>query len=531
MAATDLDQIERVGDVLAVHAAQQPGQLAARFEGRETTYADLHERTGRIAAALRADGLDKGDRIAWLGKNSDEYFELFFGAAKAGIVLIPIGWRLAAPEIEYIACDCEAAMLFVTPEFGDLAASILPNCPNIRRVVVAAEGAADHADWPRFVDWYGGHEPISPRTDLHGDDALIQLYTSGTTGRPKGAMLSHANFLKGYVRAAAEPMPWNEWTADDVSLVAMPVGHIGGTGWGFRGYHAGALNVIAREFDPAGVLDYIEKDGISKLFMAPAAIQFVLADPRARAVDYSRLEYILYGASPIPLDLLRQAIEVFGCGFCQQYGMTETTGTIVYLPPEDHDPAGNQRMRGAGKPLPGVELRIRDMDGRILPPGEIGEVETRSSHNMIGYWKLDAATSATVDDDGWLKTGDAGYLDADGYLYIQDRVKDMIVSGAENVYPAEVESAIYGHPDVAEVAVIGIPDDKWGEAVKAIVVAKPGTSPDPDDIIGFARGRIAAFKAPKSIDFIDALPRNPSGKILRKDLRAPYWEGRDRAVN
>jgi long-chain acyl-CoA synthetase len=311
----------------------------------------------------------------------------------------------------------------------------------------------------------------------------------------------------------------------------MPVGHIGGTGWGIVGLVNGAKGVVAREFDPFKVLDYIEQDRISKMFMVPAAMQIVVRQPRAREVDYSRLKYILYGASPIPLDLLRECMEVFGCGFCQQYGMTETCGTIVYLPPEDHDPAGSPRMRAAGLPMPGVEIKVIDEAGTSLPAGTVGEVAIRSVSNMVGYWRLPEATEATMGQDGWLRSGDAGYLDEDGYLFIHDRVKDMIISGAENIYPAEVESAVYGHPDVAEVAVIGVPDDKWGESVKAVVALKPGATPNAEDIIAFARTRIAAFKAPKSVDFTEALPRNASGKILRRELREPYWAGRARRVN
>jgi long-chain acyl-CoA synthetase len=265
--------------------------------------------------------------------------------------------------------------------------------------------------------------------------------------------------------------------------------------------------------------------------MVPAAMQIVVRHPRAREVDYSRIKYILYGASPIPLDLLRECMEVFGCGFVQMYGMTETTGTIVALPPEDHDPAGNPRMRSAGKPLPGVEVVILDDAGNRLKPGEVGEIATRSMANMAGYWNLPDATAKTIDAEGWLRTGDAGYMDEDGYVYIHDRVKDMIISGGENIYPAEVENAIFGHPDVADVAVIGVPDAKWGEAVKAIVVKKPGRAPTAENIIAFARERIAAYKAPKSVDFIDALPRNPSGKILRRELRETYWAGKERRVN
>jgi long-chain acyl-CoA synthetase len=326
-------------------------------------------------------------------------------------------------------------------------------------------------------------------------------------------------------------MDWNEWGPADVSLVAMPVAHIGGSGWGLAGLLHGAKGIIAREFDPTRVLDFIEKDHISKMFMVPAALQIVVRQEKAKRVDFSRLKYILYGASPIPLDLLRECMEIFGCGFVQQYGMTETCGTIVYLPPEDHDPAGNTRMRSAGLPMPGVEIKVVDEDGQSLPANTVGEIATRSKANMAGYWNLPDATAGTIREDGWLYSGDAGYLDEDGYLFIHDRVKDMIISGGENIYPAEVESAVYGHPDVAEVAIIGIPDDKWGEAVKAVIALKPGATADEGSILDYAKTRIASFKAPKSVDFIEALPRNASGKILKRELRAPYWEGKDRAVS
>jgi fatty-acyl-CoA synthase len=289
--------------------------------------------------------------------------------------------------------------------------------------------------------------------------------------------------------------------------------------------------LIQAEFTPAGVFDAIEKGGATRLFIVPAALQMMVNHPRCRSVDFSRLKYILYGAAPMPLELLRQCIDMFGAQFIQVYGMTETTGTICMLPPEDHDLGGNKRMRSAGKPLPGVEIRIVDAAGNDSPVGEVGEVWTRSSNNMIGYWNLPEATLDTMADGGWIKTGDAGYLDEDGYLYIHDRVKDMIITGGENVYPAEVESAIYGHPDVLEVAVIGVPDEKWGETVKAICAPKPGATIDPDSIMSWARERIAGFKVPRSVDVIPALPRNASGKILRKDLRAPYWKGYDRQVN
>jgi long-chain acyl-CoA synthetase len=528
-ATVDLAQMPTLGDIARYHAGARPRATALQFEGRETTFAALNRNTNRVANALIAEGLKTGDRIAYVGKNSDHYFELLIGAAKMGAVMTPIGWRLAPAEIAYIIENSAAALVFVGPELIGHARQVrglLTHPPGV--IAMEAEGA-DGA--PLYEAWRDAASPADPAVAIAPEDVAIQLYTSGTTGKPKGVMLTHENLLGGRRAAAEAQMPWNSWGPQDVSLVAMPIAHIGGTGWGLVGLLNGAKGVVAREFDPFKVLDFIEGDRISKMFMVPAALQIVVRQPRAREVDFSRLKYILYGASPIPLDLLRECMAVFGCGFCQQYGMTETCGTIVYLPPEDHDPAGAPRMRSAGLPMPGVEIKIIDEAGNALPIGAVGEVATRSRANMAGYWRQEAATAATVDGEGWLRTGDAGYLDADGYLYIHDRVKDMIISGAENVYPAEVESAIYGHEDVAEVAVIGVPDDKWGEAVKAMVVLKPGAEPDADSIIAFARTRIAAYKAPKTVEFIPALPRNASGKILRRELRDPFWAGRERRVN
>lgn len=523
---SDFDQMPTLGDIARFHARQRPDAIALSFEGRNTTFRQFDLNTNKVANALVASGVRPGERVAYVGKNGDQYFELLFGAAKMGGVTLPIGWRLAPAEMAYIIQDGQGSLLFVGPEVVDQARAALSELENPPRVIFMERDGSNG-----FLGWRDSQSDTDPGTEISPNEVALQLYTSGTTGRPKGAMLSHDNLLGGRREAAEADLPWNQWGPDDVSLVAMPVGHIGGTGWGIVGLYNGAKGIVAREFDPFRVLNIFERDGASKMFMVPAALQIIVRQPNARQVDYSRLKYILYGASPIPLDLLRECMEVFGCGFCQQYGMTETCGTIVYLPPEDHDPSGNQRMRAAGIPMPGVELRIEDSEGNILPPNTVGEVVTRSRANMKGYWNLEEATRSTMANDGWLHTGDAGYLDEDGYLYIHDRVKDMIISGGENIYPAEVESAVYGHPDVAEVAIIGIPDENWGEAVKAIVALKPGAQPDANSILAFARTRIAAFKAPKSVDFVEALPRNASGKILKMDLRAPYWQGKDRAVN
>jgi long-chain acyl-CoA synthetase len=291
----------------------------------------------------------------------------------------------------------------------------------------------------------------------------------------------------------------------------------------------GATTVILPEFDPQRVMESIPLQHVTKLFLVPAALRLVLMASEGRETDFSSLQHIWYGASPIPLDLLRDAMAVFQCDFVQTYGLTETAAQTTFLPPKDHNLKGNERMKSAGKALPNIQIRIVDENGQSLPSGEIGEICIKSPANMSGYWKLPEETAKTI-KNGWVHSGDAGYMDEDGYVYIHDRIKDMIVSGGENIYPAEVESAIYGHPAVADVAVIGVPDDKWGEAVKAVVVMVPEQQCTAEELIAYAKERIAAYKAPKSVDFTDALPRNPSGKILKKDLRASYWQGSERMV-
>ncbi|MDE2435771.1 MAG: fatty acid--CoA ligase [Sphingomonadales bacterium] len=500
-------------------AKDRPDRMALEGDDLSLTYAGLEDATARVASALLAMGLTKGDRIAWFGKNSATYFTLFYGAARAGVVMVPIGWRLAEPEASWIVDNAEAKALFLGDGFEGCKQT-LGKRPGLMRCLTAAEARALISDAPRT--------PFDPSRP---DEAILQLYTSGTTGHPKGAVLSNRN-LFGLRKAGLEnPPPHSLWDEDEAVLVAMPCAHIGGTGLGIVALAAGLPGVVLSEFDPVRVFDAVENRGVTRFFIVPAALQMLLNHPDCARTDFSRIKYIMYGASPIPLELLRQCMAMFGAEFVQNYGMTETTGTICVLPPEDHTAEGNPRMRSAGKPLPGVELIIRGPDGHEMPVGGIGEIVTRSSSNMIGYWKLPEATASTMSADGWIATGDVGYMDADGYVYMYDRAKDMIITGGENVYPAEVESGIYGHPDVLEVAVIGVPDEKWGEAVKAVCVPKPGHEIDADSILAWARERLAGFKVPKSVDVIDALPRNPSGKILRRALREPYWAGQERRIN
>jgi long-chain acyl-CoA synthetase len=515
--------INNVGDILRTHASESPDRVALVLGDRRVTWAELYERASRVAAGLQAAGVGPRDRVAFLDKNGVEHFEVFFGAALLNAVCVDVNWRLAPPEVEFIVNDAQAKMLVVGPDFVPVLDAIADSVTAGTVLVIGG-----HDKFRDYDEWVGAHEPADPRQPSGPDDVAFQLYSSGTTGRPKGVMLSNDNFF------ALLPVAVEMWelAPESVNLVAMPLFHIGGGGWATAGMFQGATSVLMRDLDPAALIKLIPEHGITHAFVVPAVLQFMLMVPGAAEADYSTLGVVVYGASPISEEVLSRSVEVLGCKFWQAYGLTETTGAVTHLPPEDHVGDDLHRLRSCGIPGPGVELRIVDPDtGEDVPTGEVGEIWVRSGQVMKGYWNNEAATAESIDADGWFKSGDAGYLDEDGYLYIHDRVKDMIVSGGENVYPAEVENVLMKHPGIADVAVIGVPHEKWGETAKAIVVRAPNTEATPEEIIDFSRQNLAKFKCPTSVDFIDVLPRNPSGKVLKKDLREPYWAGHDRRVS
>jgi long-chain acyl-CoA synthetase len=517
--------ISYTGDVVRTWAAERPDVEALRWgDGASMSYAELDRRSSQAAQGFLAEGVRPQDRIAMIDKNGPEFFDMFFGAAKINAVPTPVNWRLAPPEVAYIVNDAQAKVFVVGSEYLPLLKQIAPELTTVKRILVVGEETGEWQSWDAWRDQFPADDPHVPQAD---DDVAFQLYSSGTTGLPKGVQLTNRNLFVA-LPMYQELMGMGEGS---VNLGAMPLFHIGGGGWSLAGLTFGVTTIIVREIDPAKLVDLIERERVTHAFLVPAVFQFMLMVPGVNERDFSSLKALLYGASPISVEVLSGSIRTFGCQFFQAYGLTETTGTVVLLPAEDHDPDGpnKHRLRAAGKPIPGVELRIVDgSTGEDRPVGEVGEIWVRSEQVMKGYWNLPDETVATIREGGWFRTGDAGYLDADGYVYIHDRVKDMIVSGGENIYPAEVENVLMSHPNVADVAVIGVPSDRWGETPKAMVVRKGDVTEQ--ELIDFCRERLAKFKCPTSVEWIDALPRNPSGKILKKDLRAPFWAGRDRLV-
>lgn len=519
----DTKSMPHVADIPRVQSNIRPNEVALWYKGEETSFAELNTRANQVANGLIALGVSADQRIGYLAKNTAVYYEMMYGCAKARAVMNGVNTRLAAPEVQFILSDAQVKVLFVGPEWFGMIEEIKDECPHLEHIITI-EGT--HEGWLEYASWRDDQDTSAPKIRTEDQDDVIQLYTSGTTGLPKGVMLTNANYLSFMDQCGQ--LEWAGYAAGETVMNAMPLFHVAGVNAGLLATAQGANTVVLPEINPAEILDLIESQSINHAFWVPAVILMLSQMPDFRERDYSTLKQVFYGASPIAEDLLTTAVDVMGARFTQLYGLTETVGGGTYLPPEAHDPSWG-KLRSCGVPYPSTIIRCVDANGDAVPTGDVGEIVIQSGFVMKGYWNRPEATTDAI-RNGFFHTGDAGYFDEDGFLFIHDRVKDMIVSGGENVYPAEVENAIFGHPDVADVAVIGVPDEKWGEAVKAIIVAKEGSQPTPESISAWARERIAGYKCPKSVDFIEALPRNPSGKILRKDLREPYWEGQERRV-
>lgn len=515
----DFSRLRTLPDLLAYHAQTRPEQIATEFQGRSRTYQSLHLRSDALARTLLELDSAPARRIAYLGKNSDRYFELLFAAAKAGKVLVPLNWRLTLTEWAYILDDAQVNYLFTDSTFSAAGAELAKRLP--LTTIMPLDGSWDFL----FKD---SATTLAPGP-VTATDITLQIYTSGTTGTPKGALLSHANLLalrEPGLRADLEWFP----RVGDTSLVAMPVAHIAGTAYGLFGLHSGGRLVICEEFNATQVWQQLRQGGITHMLLAPTALRILLESPVSAETCAPHLRYITYGGSPIEAGVLQQAIARLKCGFTQMYGMTEASGGVVALTPQDHEQGQPGRITTAGRAMLGVEIGIIDNDGQPLPCGETGEIVVRSAAVMVGYWRQPLATAQAIDKDGWLRTGDIGRMDSQGYLTVVDRAKDTIITGGENVYPLEVENRLREHPSVIDVAVIGVPSNQWGEEVKAIVVPAHAEQFDSAALLAYAREHLAAYKVPKSVEQTAELPRNAAGKVLRRELREPYWAQRPTCI-
>jgi acyl-CoA synthetase (AMP-forming)/AMP-acid ligase II len=460
--------------------------------------------------------------VAFLDKNNPACLEVALGAGQLGAACAVINWRLAAGELDYVINDSGASVLFAGADLRPAVEAIRDRLPGVTDVITV--GGPDDG----YEAFLTTARPAGRGRDVAGEDLWLVMYSSGTTGRPKGVMLSHRNIVEHTKNA----VPLAPLGPGDRNLVAMPLFHVGGTCYALFGIYAGAPSTFTREPDPASLLAAFAA-GATHAFLVPAVVSALLAAGEKAIAALSGLKYLLYGAAPMPLAMLRQALAAWPeMSFVQVYGQTELAGVISALSPRAHrDASRPDRLVSAGTLLPGAEVRVVDPGtGKDVAPGQPGEFWFRSAQRMMGYLNKPADTAEAITEEGWLRSGDIGHIDDGGYLYVSDRVKDMIITGGENVYSPEVEQVVAEHPAVAEVAVIGVPDDRWGETVKAVVALRPGQQATGPEIIDFTRERLAHYKCPGTVDIVDALPRNPSGKILKRTLRAPYWEGRDRQV-
>ncbi|MCG6205650.1 long-chain-fatty-acid--CoA ligase [Rhodopseudomonas sp. HC1] len=509
---------------------------AASFRAHETalvtaersfSHGDLQDRIARVAAALQRLGLAAGDRVAILAANGGGYVESYFAVLWAGGVVVPVNSRFALPEMIEQITDAEPSLLICDGSFLDTAVQLSDACPSLRDVIADAPVVGvPHvynyeeliADTPPCVDAGRG-----------GEDLACLFYTGGTTGRAKGVMLSHRNL---WVNAVVTAMAFG-FDEHTVSLHAGPLFHLGAGARVYTTSIMGGRHVVIPRFTPADVLGAISRHKVTVATFVPTMLGMILQSPDIERYDLSSLKLITYGASPMPEPVLQECLRRFpNIRFGQSYGMTELSPVATILTPDDHLPsAPRHRLRSAGRPIVSAEVKIADAEDRELPHGEVGEILVRGPMVMMGYWRKPELTAQTL-RGGWMHTGDSGAFDADGYLYISDRIKDMIISGGENVYSIEVENAIAAHPDVAQCAVIGIPHPKWGETVHAVVVRKPGAALTADELMAFCRAAIADYKVPRSIDFRDEpLPLSSVNKVNKAALRAPYWADQDRRVN
>lgn len=517
--------IGTVPDILRVRARTRPHDTAVHYEGRQTTYAELDARSNRVAQALARAGVGAGDRVAFLSTNVPEYLDVLFGTTKLNAVIVPINWRLTPHEVALLVADVSPSVMVVGDGYESYPAAMGHSLPYDCHVIALNPESGNYLS---FDDWVSACSFSDLGVTPSPDDLALLLYTSGTTGLPKGAMHTHAGVI-ALLDVFAELGRLSERS---IVLSMVPMFHIGGTAWALAAMWAGGEVVILPTVDPERIVNTVRDLRVTYVVCAPAVIQRMLEVPGVHEMDFASWDMFHYGGSAIAPSVLKRAVDVFDCDFMQGLGMTEC-GIITSLPPSAHDPERHaELLRSCGQVVRGTELKIVDVASeKEAAVGDVGELWVRSPAVMKGYWRQPEATALTLTADGWLRTGDAARVDDAGWYFVEDRLKEMIVSGAENVYPTEVENVIMMHEAVAECAVIGVPDENWGEAVKAVIVMRDGRQVTDKALIAFCRERLAGYKCPKSIDRVASLPRTPSGKVVKNELRAPYWRGRPRLVS
>jgi len=506
-------------------ARLNPLGIATSYGGRSFNWTETRDRIASLAAGLAGLGLAEGDRVAILSLNSDRYYESIFAIPWAGYCVVPLNTRWALLENDYALRDSGTRVLLFDDAFCEQAERLVADIDELAVAIYMGDGVCP--DWAVTSEGLvAGHDPV-PASGRGGDEMAGIFYTGGTTGFPKGVMQSH----RALWASAVGSLPEFRMNRDAIYLHMAPMFHIADFAGGMGTTLSAGRNVILQSFDPGKVLQTLAGERVTHVLLVPSMIKMILNHPDAAGADLSHLNRIIYGASPMPAATLEQCMATWpGVGLVQAYGQTELAPVATLLSAEDHLEGGD-KLKSAGRASAVSDIRIVDENGNDCPEGVSGEVVVRGPHTMIGYWKKPEETAKAL-RDGWVYTGDAAYFNGDGYLFIVDRVKDMVVTGGENVFTTEVENAVISHDAVQDVAVIGIPHPEWGEAVHAIVILHPGRSVTEEELIAHCRERIAGYKLPKSISFRDEpLPLSGAGKVLKTELRKPYWEGRDRLVN
>ncbi|WP_392756066.1 long-chain fatty acid--CoA ligase [Streptomyces sp. LN590] len=503
---------------------QTPDQIATVCGERVRTFREHVDRVSALAGALRATGVAQGDRVAILSQNSDRYQEFLYAVWWMGGAVNLVNTRWSNKEITYSLEESGTRVLFVDDTFVGRVPELVRLWDGLTTLVHCGEGTTPEG-MLGYEELIATHDPVQDER-LGGDRLAGVFYTGGTTGLPKGVMLSHASMLTSVLGAAAS---LQVYARQGTSLQSAPLFHLAALASLNGTVVAGGTNVFLPAFEPVSVLKSIHTHRPTSLLLVPAMIQMLVDHPTARDYDLSSVQRIAYGASPISEAVLDRAMTAFpGAGFVQAYGMTELSPAATGLTAEDH--LHKHRLRSAGRALASTEVRVVDIEDREVPRGTVGEVVARGGNVMLGYWNKPEETAEAL-RGGWMHTGDAGYLDEEGYLYLVDRMKDMIVTGGENVYSAEVENAVAKHPAVASCAVIGVPDATWGERIHAVIVLQPGRGSTAEEIREHCKALIAGYKSPRTCEFVESLPLSPAGKILKRDLRKPYWENAERSVN